>query len=206
MTARSAWADRRRWLPPLLILVLLILVWTGGLVWFVRHVGRPLPSNPPTRGIVALTGGAGRVEAALRLLVDHSDSVLLISGIGGGTELDTLATRAGIDAAAVADRVTLGRTATSTRGNAAEARVWAAEHRIEAITIVTASFHMPRAWVEFGRALPGVTLAAHASDAGRHRVSLRVLIGEYNKLLVAAAGLSGLLADREQPRLGPAPG
>jgi uncharacterized SAM-binding protein YcdF (DUF218 family) len=206
MIARSARADRRRWLPPLLILVLLILLWSSGFAWFVRHVGRPIPPAPPTRGIVALTGGAGRVDAALRLLMAHPDSILLISGIGGGTDLDTLTTRAGIDLASVADRVTLGRTATSTRGNAAEARAWAAEHRIEAITIVTASFHMPRALVEFGRALPHVTLAAHASDTGRQRVSLRVLIGEYNKLLAAAVGLSGLLAEREQPRLGPAPG
>jgi len=206
MTVRSAFADRRRWRPPLLVLVVVMLAWTSGFVWFVRHVGRPMPPTQPTRGIVALTGGAGRVEAALRLLVEHPNSVLLISGIGGGTELDTLAARAGIDAASVADRVTLGRTATSTRGNAAEARAWAANHGIDAITIVTASFHMPRALVEFQRALRGVALATHAPDAGGRRVPLRVLIGEYNKLLVAAVGLSGLLADREPPRLGPAPG
>ena len=206
MIARTAFSGRRRWLPPLLVLVLLMLCWAGGFLWFVRHIGRPVPLAPPTRGIVALTGGAGRVEAALRLLVRQPESVLLISGIGGGTDLDTLAARADIDAEAVADRVTLGRTATSTRGNAAEARAWTTHHRLDAITIVTASFHMPRTLVEFERALPGVTLAAHASDSGGQRVPLRVLIGEYNKLLIAAVGLSGMLAEREQPRLGPAPG
>ena len=82
-----------------------------------RHPPVRRPPPPHTDGIVALTGGAGRVELALHLLADGQADRLLLSGIGGGTDLATLGRLAGIDTAPLADRITLGRYAASTRGN-----------------------------------------------------------------------------------------
>lgn len=202
---------RRWWLPPMLIVVVLAVGWTGGLLWFVHLVGQPIIPAPPTDGIIALTGGAGRVEAALRLLADHPRSRLLISGIGGATDLGMLAARAGVDPAPLAHQVTLGRAAMSTRGNALEARAWVSEHRIRTLAVVTARFHMPRAMVELRGMLPDVKLFPHpvpttGPDGALREVSLRVLIGEYSKYLVAAAGLTGLAPARDQLRSGPASG
>ena len=197
---------RRRWLVPLAVLGLLVLLWLAGLGWFAWRIARPPAPPPPTQGIVALTGGPGRVETALRLLVAQPDALLLITGIGGGSDLDTLASLSGIDPAPLAMRVTLGHDATTTRGNARETRAWARERGIRSLLVVTAPFHMPRALVELGRALPEVRLVEYPAETGGRRVSLRVLIGEYNKYLVAAAGLSRLLPDRDPPRPGHAAG
>ncbi len=72
--------------------------WAGGLIWFVHATRQPPEAPPPhTDGIVALTGGAGRVELALHLLTTGRANRLLLSGIGGGTDLATLGRLAGID-------------------------------------------------------------------------------------------------------------
>lgn len=202
---------RRWWWPPLLSLAMLLLAWAGGLAWFVHQISQPKPPPPETEGIVALTGGAGRVETALRLLAAHPRSRLLISGIGGATDLGMLATRAGVNPAPLAHQVTLGREALSTRGNAIETRAWVQAHGIHTLTVVTAPFHMPRALAELRGMLPDVVLFPYAvagigSDGPLREVSLRVLMGEYNKYLVAVAGLTGLVPGRDPPRSGPAPG
>jgi len=87
----------------------------AGFVWFMQIAGRPGEPPPHTDGIVALTGGAGRVELALRLLASGQADRLLLSGIGGGTDLATLGRLAGVDTARFGDRITLGRYAASTR-------------------------------------------------------------------------------------------
>lgn len=206
MTDGAAPADpparstRRRWIPPLLGAGAILLAWSGGLIWFAFHVARPWPPAPPTQGIVALTGGAGRVETALRLLVAQPDAILLISGIGGGTDLEILAARAGLPLEPLTGRVTLGRTATSTHGNAIETRAWVQANLLRSITVVTAPFHMPRAMAELERALPGIEVYPHVSNPAGSWVPMRVLIGEYNKYLVAVTGLSPLLPGRDPSR------
>ena len=69
------------------------------------HATRRSPEPPPphTDGIVALTGGAGRVELALHLLATGRADRLLLSGIGGGTDLATLGRLAGIDTASLVE-------------------------------------------------------------------------------------------------------
>src|ERR1700744_1355727 len=133
--------------------------WLGGFAWFV-HATAQLAEPPPAHadGIVALTGGAGRVELALRLLAKGKANDLLLSGIGGGTELATLGRLAGIDTTRLQDRITLGRYAASTRGNGVETAAWAEQNSIHTLVVVTAAYHMPRALAELRQALPDVRL------------------------------------------------
>ncbi|HEY1412025.1 MAG TPA: YdcF family protein, partial [Rhodopila sp.] len=173
------------------------------LFWFVLATHRPTPAPPAhTDGIVALTGGAGRVELALHLLADGRANLLLLSGIGGGTDLATLGRLAGIDTAPLADRITIGRYAASTRGNGIETAAWAEQNRIASLIVVTAAYHMPRALAELHEALPDVRLfplpvGSGDVQAAEKRVGLRLEAAEYTKYLLTASGLSAWLPRRE---------
>jgi uncharacterized SAM-binding protein YcdF (DUF218 family) len=184
---------RTRRLAPLL--ALLALAWVGGFFWFLHAAW--VTTEPPAAadGIVALTGGADRVETALKLLAEGRARVLLISGVGGAADFAELARRAGVDPA-LSSRVTLGRAATTTRGNAAETADWARANGLASLIVVTAGYHMPRALAELSRAMPRLTLypAPVLPPALRQFgfTALRLLAGEYNKWLATEAGLSAL--------------
>ncbi len=187
------------------ILLAAALGWGIGFLWFVQVAARHAePAPPHADGIVALTGGPGRVELALRLLAGGHADRLLLSGIGGGTELTTLGRLAGIDTTALAPRITLGRYAASTRGNAVEAASWAAQNRIETLIVVTAAWHMPRALAELRQTLPDVRLypmpvqSSPGADPERGP-GMRLEMEEFAKYLLAVSGLSAWLPRREAP-------
>ena len=173
--------------------------WMLGLAWFVYTANRH--ADPPARadGIVALTGGVDRVETALHLLEEGRADRLLLTGIGGGADLARIARLAGVDPAAIAGRVTLGRAARDTRGNAEETAAWARAYGIHSLIVVTAGYHMPRAMTELGRALPEVRLypvsvvppAMQGPGGVRNAETLRLMAEEYTKWLAARLGLSG---------------
>lgn len=176
------------------------LVWLAGFVWFVHRAS--IVFEPPERadGIVALTGGAGRVETALQLLAAGRARLALVSGTGGGAELGELAARAGVDPGRIIGRVTLGRHAMSTRGNAAEAAAWARANGLRSLIVVTSGYHMPRALTEIGQAVPEATLypvpvmppGMQAPGGLRDAGMVRLMAAEYTKWLAARLGLSGL--------------
>ncbi len=167
----------------------------GGFAWFVSVAEKTGVPPPHADGIVALTGGADRIETALRLLVAGQADLLLVSGVAHGAALPELARRVELDPTTLVTRVTLGRSATSTLGNAGETAAWAQQHDIHSLIVVTAGYHMPRALLELGRALPGVALhPVPVQPPGmREPGMLRLLFAEYLRLLGAACGLSHLL-------------
>jgi uncharacterized SAM-binding protein YcdF (DUF218 family) len=185
-----------------LLPALLVLAWAGGFAWFV-HVAVETTEPPPRAdGIVALTGGAERVETALRLLAQGRARLLLVSGVGGAAEFTELAHRAGVPAS-LGGRVTLGRAAATTRGNAEETAGWARDNAIRSLIVVTAGYHMPRALAELERTLPGVALYPVAvlppALRGEHgAAALRLLAGEYTKWLAAEVGLTALVSRGEE--------
>ncbi|MBV8456196.1 MAG: YdcF family protein [Acetobacteraceae bacterium] len=172
----------------------LVVAWVGGLAWFLVSIERP-PSLPARAdGIVALTGGADRVPDALRLLATGRAERMLVTGIGGGAMLRELAEHADVDTRTLAPRVTLGRGATSTHGNAEEAAAWVRDNHLRSLIIVTASYHMARAMVEMSRALPGVTLYAAPVVPPDFRLLSwhggRLAAQEYVKLVATWLGLT----------------
>jgi uncharacterized SAM-binding protein YcdF (DUF218 family) len=184
------------------VLFALLVAWDLGLSWFIQYASRPEPPPPVADGIVALTGGAERVETALRLLQGRRARWLLLSGTGIGVELAVLAHRAGVDPVPLVDEVTLGRQATSTRGNALETAAWVHEHDIHTLIVVTAYYHMPRALTELRRVLPGVTLYPDPvllprTDGLGPVVTLRLTAEEFTKYLLAVAGVTTLLPPHE---------
>jgi uncharacterized SAM-binding protein YcdF (DUF218 family) len=179
--------------------LVLLIGWAAGFVWFIRVADRTEPAPPRADGIVALTGGADRVETALRLLATDRARWLLVSGLGPGPDLATLARRAGVDTAPLVPRIELGRQATSTRGNANETAAWVRAKDIHSLIVVTAWYHMPRAMTELGRAMPGVLLySAPVEPEGSHQPGLamaRLLAEEYTKYLAARLDLTALLPE-----------
>jgi len=173
------------------------LFWCGGLIWFTADALRPSAPVPQADGIVVLTGDADRVETALGLLRQGRGRLLLISGAGPRYGLDVLARRYRREQQALAQsglaaRVTVGRDAVSTWGNAAEFAVWAQRHHIASAIVVTSYYHMRRALLEIGRAAPGVRLAAVKVPAQPRfaAADARKLIDDYDKYLLALIGLS----------------
>lgn len=170
------------------------IAWAAGFLWFAQDAMRPPAAPARADGIVALTGGADRVATALELLRAGCSDRLLISGVHESIELPLLARGTGIDAGALAGKITIGHVATDTLGNAAEIAAWAHTEGVHSLIVVTAGYHMRRALTEIRRDLPGVTLYPQpvVPPALRHGglATLRLLAEEYTKWLAATAGLT----------------
>jgi uncharacterized SAM-binding protein YcdF (DUF218 family) len=180
----------------------LAIAWVGGFLWFLHFAWIVPPPPPAADGIVVLTGGADRVETGLRLLAAGKAPQLLISGVGGTADFATLARSAGASPA-LASRVSLGRDATTTRGNARETARWVRAHHIRSLIVVTAGYHMPRALADLAHAMPGVVLYAApvvpAAVAQPGLAVLRLLAGEYTKFLATKAGLRAFAPGGAEP-------
>lgn len=196
-----------RWL---MLLAAIGLLWLGGGIAYVERVDSlPAPSSEKTDAIVVLTGGAARLATALRLLNENKADRLLVSGVAQTATKATLLQAVlptmpdaaqsssnwqGIDLQLLFDCcVDLGFEAEDTAGNAAETASWAAARGYKTIRLVTANYHMPRAQVEFGRYLSGMTIVPHpvrseamrVEDWWQRRAATVFLLGEYSKYMAA---------------------
>lgn len=196
-----------RWL---MLLAALGLIWLGGGIAYVERVeSLPAPNEMKTDAIVVLTGGTARLATALRLLNENKADRLLVSGVAQTATKASLMQAVlptmpdavqgtgngqGIDLQLLFECcVDLGFEADDTAGNAAETASWAAARGYKSIRLVTANYHMPRAQVEFGRWMPGITVWPHPvrSDAMRvedwwqRRTATFFLLGEYTKYVAA---------------------
>ena len=200
-----------------LLNALVVIVVIGGLGFagggFLRYfdevesfVPPPLTEVARADGIVALTGGPQRLEAAGRLLQAGRADQLLVSGVNLRATEPQLRRLLGVDDATFACCVELGFEARDTIGNARETSTWFGRLTDEAtgvlgsgdasrLIVVTSNYHMRRALHEIGRALPGVALEpypVHGLDLSdgewwRKAGNWRLLIGEYGKLVLARA-------------------
>jgi uncharacterized SAM-binding protein YcdF (DUF218 family) len=167
-------------------------VYLLGFIFFVMTLpGIPLgPSH--AQGIVTLTGGDTRLDAAVQLLERHRGERLLITGVNATTTKDELKHLAhgGARFDCCAD---MGYAAENTHGNAQEAAAWAHAHRYSSLIIVTARYHMPRSLTEFQAAMPGVRLQPYPVEPESIDMegwwhdpqALAVLQGEYAKFLAS---------------------
>ncbi len=178
-----------------MLAVLAVTALGAGFADFVAVAHRPANPPPEADGIVALTGGAERVETGLRLLAAGRAKLLLVSGVSHTAALAELLRRVGMEEGPITARVTLGRVATTTLGNAEETADWVRQHQLRSLIVVTSGFHMPRAMLELGRAMPDIVLYPVPVQLPRagHLHSLRLLAAEYVKLLAAWAGVSHVL-------------
>jgi uncharacterized SAM-binding protein YcdF (DUF218 family) len=180
----------------------------GGFVWFVSQVAnQETPLNRTADGIVALTGGASRINDAMELLAAGHGRRLLITGVAPSTGTAELERRVPEHRKWFGCCVDLGYSALNTIGNAMETRDWATDRGFRSLVIVTSSYHMPRAMLEIGHRLPDVTLIPFPVVSAQRRsepwwshvATAKIVVLEYLKFIVAAARI-GLHASPPQSR------
>ena len=198
-TERSEARPRRSGLlsAAALLAAIALSAFAGGFVVFAERVANAhVPHRPRADGIVALTGGADRIEDAAALLGSGSASRLLISGVHERTTGGALAERSPQLARLMACCVDLGRDALDTRGNAREAGEWVRRKGYDSLIVVTSAYHMPRSLAEIARELPGVKLVPYpVNPEGRDYSGwqgdpdlFRLLLVEYTKYILARLG------------------
>jgi uncharacterized SAM-binding protein YcdF (DUF218 family) len=201
MSGRAALPAKRprrlRWLGvPAAILVLLFLLWLGGLAWFARSIPDEVgDSTTATDAIVVLTGGSLRVQSGIALLNAGKAKKLFVSGVHHGTDVPALLRAEHQPPDQVPCCIALGYDADNTLGNAQETAAWMHQEGFHSLRLVTASYHMPRSLLEFSRAMPEVRIIPHPVFPERVKQerwwawpgTASLIVAEYQKYLLAWA-------------------
>ncbi len=179
------------------LLLLPLLFWGAGLLLFIAGLpGRDADSGERTDAIVVLTGGSLRLETGLALLAAGRADQLFVSGVSSETAMPDLLQSP--ESVLLASRVIAGYAARDTRGNALETARWMRQQGYHSLLLVTSGYHMPRSLLEFRGVLPpGTRIVPHpvfpehvkADEWFRWPGTALLLIGEYNKFLVAGLRL-----------------
>ena len=173
-------------------------IWLGGFIWFGLQVPTTPAKDPMGDAIIVLTGGAGRLEYGLELLVQNKGKVLFISGVAKEVRLGDIIRQASPETRRMIKRmkpqpVYLGARAQNTIGNAEESRDWLEGKQYQRLILVTSSYHMPRSLSEFRVTLPEMTLIpapVFHPNAGSgnwllDKESRNLLLSEYHKYLAS---------------------
>lgn len=183
--------------PLVWTLILLGVVWLGGLISFAATLDRTSApeDGPRTEAIVVLTGGSERLAVGFDLLAADRADKLFISGVYRGVDVRELLRISRQVPTDLECCIVLGHDAADTEGNALETARWMQAEGFTSLRLVTANYHMPRSLVEFRRVLPGVEIVAHSVAPSNVRLdhwylwpgTAELIVGEYTKFLLASA-------------------
>jgi uncharacterized SAM-binding protein YcdF (DUF218 family) len=179
---RIAWSSVAAVAAALLLLGL-------GFVWFVGKVpSGEIKLERGADGIVALTGGASRINDAMELLQQRRGNRLLISGLNRSTTPDEIARLNPEFADKVGCCVDFDWSL-NTLGNAREVKRWTERRNFRSLIVVTSNYHMPRALAELAHQMPEVALIAFpvvkAEPWWSNATAARLMVLEYVKLVFA---------------------
>lgn len=192
-TRRPPGASKTRgWLVACLLVLLAAGVWALGLKAFADAI--PVSVADPdteTDAIVVLTGGSGRIDEGVELLMQGKARMLFVSGVYDGIDVRFLLETVRRDDTGVEDKVEIGN-ATDTIGNAAETAAWIRDKGFASLRLVTAAYHMPRSLLEFRAELPDIKIVPNPifpehvkTKWWRWPGSAVLVIKEYNKFMLA---------------------
>lgn len=175
-----------------LVALAVVLLWLGGLGWFfLSSLGMHADSSADTDAIVVLTGGKLRLETGIELLAAGKAHKLFVSGVNQQVDREELLRGFGPLSPQVTCCIVLGHEADNTLGNARETAGWMHQEGYRSLRLVTSWYHMRRSLLEFGRAMPGITIIAHPVFAqhldpeqwrGWHG-AIMLIVEEYGKFL-----------------------
>lgn len=185
-----------------LLLITLLVVWAVGFALFLYELEhQPVPSDAlHSDAVVVLTGGAERVKEGIRLLQNDIADTLFISGVGQGVTVDDLLRASQYTQYLINDnfkqRITLGREAANTKGNAEETSEWATAHRVRSIRLVTAYYHMPRSRLEFHFMMPNLHVTTHPVRPNNFNLwnesGIQLALLEYHKFIAVLLRQAGI--------------
>ena len=169
----------------------LIAIYVAGFLIFVAMIPERPTQALKADGIVALTGGDARVDAAVALFEGGAGKRLLISGVNKVSSKEEIKkiSAGGKRFQCCAD---IGYAAEDTYGNAEEAAAWTARHHFKSLILVTASYHMPRSLRLFHSMMPAVKVIPYPVEPAGVNLSqwwrpgtLHLLHNEYLKYVAS---------------------
>ncbi|MGE4064089.1 MAG: YdcF family protein [Rhodospirillaceae bacterium] len=174
---------------------LLAVAWAVGLLWFASTIPKDVAdTSTHTDAIVALTGGAERIETGVQLLSQGLAERLFVSGAGEDVRTADILGRSTPINPDLAANITIGKAAVDTPGNAIETAEWVRGQNMRSIRLVTAAYHMRRSLMEFHEAMPEVKIVPHAvfpahvkQDWWRWPGTASLIAREYTKYLATWA-------------------
>jgi uncharacterized SAM-binding protein YcdF (DUF218 family) len=179
------------------LVMLAVVMLVIGFFIFTGSIERSQLEPRTADGIAVLTGGAARIDKAMKLLTQQKAKRLLITGVNRTTSTEELKQLASQGDQLFSCCVDIDKEARNTIDNATETSQWVAQHHYTSIIVVTSNYHMPRALAELGRVMPGVTLIpysvvdnnVHLDRWWTYPGTTKLLISEYLKYLPALARL-----------------
>lgn len=163
------------------------LIWALGFALFMLLLPDPLDDQRRTDAIVVPTGAAGRIDRGIALIEAHRAKRLLISGVAPTVRPIDLALEYHAPPALFDCCIDLGHQAVDTRSNADETAQWVRDHHYRSVRLVTSDWHMARARMELSNALGHDVMIV--GDGVKGEPNLRLLLAEYNKLLLRRVAL-----------------
>jgi uncharacterized SAM-binding protein YcdF (DUF218 family) len=169
-----------------------------GFIVFANGIDRAQREPEATAdGIAVLTGGASRINEAMRLLTAGKAKRVLITGVNRTTTVEELKQLASQGGQYFTCCVDIDKEALNTIDNATETSEWVALNRYGSVIVVTSNYHMPRALAELARAMPGVKLIpypvvdnnVHLDPWWSYPGTTKLLLSEYLKYLPALGRL-----------------
>ncbi|MHA1548165.1 MAG: YdcF family protein [Alphaproteobacteria bacterium] len=155
-------SGRLRRIAAILVVATVVAAIAGFVSFSTGVAGLLAPHDPRADGIVVLTGGSARIDAALALLQAGRGERLLISGVNPAVGTEALADVLQTDPTGpLSCCIDLGHAARDTAGNAIETRVWTLANGYRSLIVVTGDYHIPRALAELSAAMPQITLIAY---------------------------------------------
>lgn len=161
----------------------------AGFVTFIASAIATQPEKPglKTDAIIVLTGGNFRVQTGLELWSQQLAHELFITGVNREVKRREILAEWKGDAPLPHCCLTLGYEATTTHENALETKDWVEKNDITTARIVTSPYHMQRALLEFGRAMPDLVMVAHPVQINDYSPQewryWRIMMSEYMKAL-----------------------
>ena len=172
-----------------IVLFLALIVWIGGYSAFLSNIHTVAPQNPTikTDAIVVLTGGNFRITTGLSLFVHDLSPKLFITGVHSDVTEEEIRSMWKGNPALPECCITLGHEATTTFENALETENWVKDNSIRSIRLITSTYHMPRASLEFRNILKDTEIILHPVEktdyTKKDLVFWKITFDEYNKVI-----------------------
>ncbi|MCB1783473.1 MAG: YdcF family protein [Alphaproteobacteria bacterium] len=172
------------------VLLIVLILWGTGFVGFTLHAAAQTPErmSEKTDAIIVLTGGNKRILTGLELYAKGLAPDLFITGVHKDVlQKEIIAQWNKTSVPLPPCCVILGHKATTTTENAIEAKEWIRKSKKHKIRLVTSSYHMTRALMEFHRAIPDIEILTYPVAETDHSLSdvkfWTLSFSEYNKVL-----------------------